>query len=262
MDKYIRSSDGVKIHYTITSTKPTAIVLVHGWLGNSNWRDQQQRYFEDKYTIVQVDLPGHGKSGKSRINWSSTQYAQDIKAVVDSLDSDKILLVGHSMSGAYVLEASLYIPRLKAIILVDTLKDMDRLMNYEQANERLFTHYREDFKLAVKHLLPPFLFAPSTPVEIRQQIQKEFLKNEPGFAISSIEPLYKMDVREIAKLVKVPVRAINSDFTPTNSDNNLKYFKDYKLSTIKGTGHYPMLERPGEFNRVLNEVLQKLSIGE
>jgi pimeloyl-ACP methyl ester carboxylesterase len=260
MDKYIRSSDGVNIHYEITSAKSTAIVFVHGWLGNANWWDEQRSDFEDRYTVALVDLPGHGKSDKSRINWSSTQYAQDIKAVVDNLESENTVLVGHSMSGAYALQASLYTPRVKAVIIVDTLKDMDRLMNYEQANELLFTQYRQDFKWAVENILPQLLFAPSTPEVVRQQIQAEFLKNDHGFAVRPIEPLYKMDVREVAKLVKVPVRAINSDLTPTNSENNRKYFEDYEFSSITKTGHYPMLERPKEFNRVLNEVLQTLSI--
>src|SRR4051794_32667704 len=124
MNKYVKSSDGINIHYQITETKPIAIIFVHGWLGNAKWWDRQRSYFEDKYTVVQIDLPGNGKSEASRINWSSTQYAADIKAVADNIAPQNIILVGHSMSGAYVLEASLIIPKVKAIILVDTLKNM------------------------------------------------------------------------------------------------------------------------------------------
>ena len=260
MNKYVKSSDGISIHYQITASKPIAIVFVHGWLGNAKWWDGQRSYFANKYTVVQMDLPGHGKSNALRKNWSSTQYAEDIRAVVDKIESQKIILVGHSMSGAYALESSLYIPKVKAIILVDTLKNMEQLMNYEQADELLFTPYRKDFKSAVESMLPPFLFAKSTPLILQQRLQSEFLRNDSGFAIKSIEPLYKMDIRNIAQLIKIPVRAINSDFTPTNCDNNLKYFRDYKYSSITGTGHYPMLERPNGFNMALDEVLQKLSI--
>ena len=162
------------------------------------------------------------------------------------------------MSGAYVLEASLNIPKVKAIILVDTLKDLDQLISFSEAEQLLFTHYRRDFKFAIENMLPQFLFAETTPVDIQKRLQSEFLKNDPELAVKIIEPLYKMDICEIAKLVKVPVRAINSDYTPTNPDNNRKYLRDYEFVTIHGTGHYPMLENPDAFNRALDEMLGEL----
>lgn len=260
MDNYVLSSDGSRIHYQYTLVKPTALVFVHGWLGNAKWWDEQRKHFENNYMVVQVDLPGHGASDSSRTVWSSAQYVADIKAVVESVGAEKIILVGHSMSGAYVLEASLLLPQVIAVILVDTLKNMDQLMTHEQAEALLFTHYRKDFTSAVEHILPEFLFTKTTPVSFRQQLIHEFLQNDPGFAVRSLEPLYKMDIRAIARLVRVPVRAINSDYTPTNAGNNRKYFGDYAYSEIAGTGHYPMLERPGDFNTILDEVLQSLSI--
>lgn len=79
-------------------------------------------FFEDRYHVVSMDLAGHGKSDTTRENWTSEGYADDIKAVADDIQSSEIILVGHSMSGAYVLEAALKIPATKAIVLVDTLK--------------------------------------------------------------------------------------------------------------------------------------------
>lgn len=43
------------------------------------------------------------------------------------------ILAGHSMSGAFVLEASLELPQVKAIILIDTLKDLNMIITYEQS---------------------------------------------------------------------------------------------------------------------------------
>lgn len=77
--------------------------------------------------MVQIDLGGHGKSDRSRTNWKSKQYADDIKSVVNQLSSTVIILVGHSMSGAYVLEASLELPSVKAVVLVDTLTGFETL---------------------------------------------------------------------------------------------------------------------------------------
>jgi sigma-B regulation protein RsbQ len=260
MKECIKAQDGFNIYYQISGTKPTAIVFVHGWLGNADWWTKQTDFFKEDYCVVQIDLSGHGQSEKGRTNWSSTQYANDIKYVTDEIESNNIILVGHSMSGPYVLEASLFIKRAKLIVLVDTLKNMDKLMDYEQANNLLFKSYQQDFAHAVKHLLPKFLFVDTTPVDIREQLQTEFLQNDADFAVKSIEPLYKMNIRAIAKQVQVPVRAINSDATPTDIDSVRKYISNFDYYLISGCGHYPMLEKPNEFNFALQKILQKQSL--
>ena len=255
MEKYSKSSDGEMIHYEISGTGSTAIIFVHGWLGNTEWWINQKIYFEDKYTIVSLDLAGHGKSGRSRQNWTSAQYADDIIAVAGQINTKDIVLVGHSMSGPYVLEASLSLPKVKSLILVDTLKDPDQLLSYSQADEYLLTPYRKDFKSAVENILPQYLFTKTTPVHIREQLQNEFLKYDGDMAAKLIKPLYTTDIREIARFVKVPVRSINSDATSTNSENIRKYIKDFDFVSIHGSGHYPMIEQPEEFNRALDELL-------
>lgn len=259
MEKYAISTDGVKIHFHETGKGNITLVFVHGWLGNGDWWSAQQTYFKDKYKIVQIDLGGHGKSGKSRTNWSSKQYADDINAVLQEIDSNEIILIGHSMSGAYVLEASIESQKIKSIVLVDTLKDLGQKFTYEQAEEYQFTHYRNNFELAVKNILPQYLFVEDTPDSVKEKLQNEFLQNKSDFAINALKPLYLMDINAIAKLVNIPVRAINSDASPTNSDNNRMYLKDYDCKIITKTGHYPMLEKPTEFNEILNRLIEELT---
>ncbi|KFF08713.1 alpha/beta fold hydrolase [Chryseobacterium luteum] len=258
MEKYAHSSDGQNIHYKESGQGNSSLLFVHGWLGNAEWWNGQQEYFREKYHIVQMDLAGHGKSDTSRKEWSSRLYTDDIKAVADQIDSQEIILIGHSMSGAYVLEASLKIPEVKALILVDTVKDLDETFTDEQAEQLLFVHYHNDFKNAVENILPQYLFAEKTPSDVRQTLQNEFLRNTSEKAVELLRPLYKTDFREAASNVQVPVRAINSDNSPTHIENNRKYLKDYDYVEIAGTGHYPMLENPEEFNRILNDILKEL----
>lgn len=258
MEKYAYSSDGQRIHYKESGHGNIALIFVHGWLGNAEWWNSQQEYFKNIYHIVQMDLSGHGKSDISRKEWTSELYADDIKAVADQISSPEIILVGHSMSGAYVLEASLKITKLKALILIDTVKDLDETFTDDQAEQFLFVHYRNDFKNAVENILPQYLFAKKTPPDVQQKIQDEFLQNTSEKAIDLLRPLYKKDFREAASTIKIPVRAINSDSSPTHIENNRKYIKDYDYVEISGTGHYPMLENPEEFNTMLELTIEKL----
>lgn len=257
MEKFAISSDGQKIHYKESGKGNTTLIFIHGWLGNTEWWEDQQKYFSNQYHIVQMDLAGHGKSDASRHEWTITRYADDIKAVADAVHSNEIILVGHSMSGAYVLEASLKIPQVKALILIDTLKNLDESYTEEQTEEVL-SQYRTDFKYTVENVLPQYLFAEHTPSDVKERLQHEFLQNDPELAINVLRPLYKADVNTIAKQVQVPVIAINSDASPTDAETNRKYLKNYDYVTIEGVGHYPMLEKPTEFNTILDNVIKKL----
>jgi pimeloyl-ACP methyl ester carboxylesterase len=258
MEKYATSFDGQKIHYRESGKGNISIIFVHGWLGNMDWWISQVDYLKNQFNVIQIDLAGHGKSDQSRQNWTSEQYADDIKAVADQIDSQEIILVGHSMSGAYVLEASLKIPAVKSLILVDTLKDLDQYFNEEMAEEFLFAHCRNDFKNAVENILPQHLFVESTPAAVKERLQNEFLQNTAEMAIDRLKPLYKKDFRDTASQIQIPVRAINSDASPTNKEANRKYFKDFDYINMTGVGHYPMLEKPEEFNVILEDVIKQL----
>lgn len=255
MDRYIDTSDQTQIHYEISGQGDTALFFAHGWLGSARWWDAQRDHFSSKYLVVQVDMAGHGKSTKTRTHWSAQRYAQDLSAVADQIDAKEIVLIGHSMSGAYAIEAFPLISKIIKIVLVDTLKDLGQLVSPEQTN-RMFAMYRKDFKNTVQTVLPQYLFTDSTPTHVRERILSEFLASDPSLAVAALEPLYKMNVQESAKRVTVPVRAINSLHTPTHLENNRSYFKDYDFVSIAGTSHYPMLEKADEFNRALERILE------
>lgn len=259
MENFVVSNDGVNIHYSVSGNGRLALVFIHGWLGNEHWWDEQKKYFSKQYTVVCLELAGHGKSGKNRVDWTSSRYAEDILAVLDIVDADGFILIGHSMSGAYALEAASYSNKTSAVVLVDTLKNMDQLLDLDQAEKVLLVNYREDFKNAVENMLPKFLFSSSTPPVIQERLQKEFLQNDSELAIRVIEPLYKMDIKNIARRVRIPVRSINCSYSPTNRESNEKYFQDYNFMEIDNSGHYPMLERPDIFNSILERILQSLT---
>ena len=57
----------------------------------------------------------------------------------------------------------------------------------------------------------------------------------------------------------VPIRAINGDLWPTAIDANRLLAPGFDAVIMKGAGHYPMLERPEEFNRILTDVVNALA---
>ena len=173
----------MKIHYEISGKGPIALLFIHGWMGNCRWWDAQRDYFQDRYTFLQMDLPGHGKSDFLQDGYSSSKYADAIASVASNIKDKNVVLVGHSMSGAYVLEAFAKIPKVKSIVIVDTLKDFGQLPTLEQAEAMMFTPYRSDFENTVRHMLPKFLFGPETPDHVKDRLIQEFLNTTSDHAI-------------------------------------------------------------------------------
>ena len=54
---------------------------------------------------------------------------------------------------------------------------------------------------------------------------------------------------------------VNSDVRPVKLDSLNKYCRyGCEVVTVHGTGHYPMIEKPGDFNSALEKVLAKISL--
>lgn len=248
-----QSKDGTEIYFEVNGTGDTALLFVHGWLGNTTWWNSQRDHFSKNYQVATMDLAGHGQSGKTRTEYTTEGYADDIVAVASQLKAKKIVLIGHSMSGVYATEASLSIQNLDRLILIDTMKNLDFFFPADQT-EAFLKLYRDDFKNVVETMLPAYLFGVKTPDAIRARLQKEFL-DQAVFAEPAIRPLYFTDSRPAAKQITVPVRAIMADMMPTALEINRKYFRNYDYITMAGFGHYPMLENSDEFNQKLEQVL-------
>ena len=255
----VPSSDGVRISCERTGTSPTALVFVHGWLGSGRWWDTQRDAFSRSFTVIQLDLAGHGVSGRERTKHSADAYVDDIVSVANALDVEQVVLVGHSMSGVYVTLAAARLPRVVAVVLVDIPHNVEQVMPRAQVDEMLAL-YRRDFRTAVEQVAPRYLFAPSTPPEVVATLQHEFLQRTGSDAAMLLEPLYGVDACRAAEQLKIPVRAINSDLQPTDVEANRRHFRDYAMREISGVGHYPMLEAPERFNTALSETLKDLGV--
>lgn len=86
------------LRYRITGSGP-AVVLLHGYLENLTIWDELTVELETDYTILTVDLPGHGKSICKEEVIGMDFMADCVSAVMRSVSINKVHLIGHSMGG-------------------------------------------------------------------------------------------------------------------------------------------------------------------
>jgi pimeloyl-ACP methyl ester carboxylesterase len=73
------------------------LVFVHGWSCDRSYWKGQLEPFSQHYKVVAIDLAGHGASGKERKNYTIESFGADVAAVVNKLNLQHIILIGHSM---------------------------------------------------------------------------------------------------------------------------------------------------------------------
>ena len=99
---YITTKDGTQIYYKDWGTGP-AITFSHGWPLNADMWDGQMLFLEQNgFRCIAHDRRGHGRSSQPPTGNDMDGYADDLAAVIETLDLKDVTVVGHSTGGGEV----------------------------------------------------------------------------------------------------------------------------------------------------------------
>ncbi len=266
--RYATSSDGEQIRYAVYGEGDRALLFVHGWSCDSRYWREQVPHFAEEYCVMTMDLAGHGSSGQQRKVYSLDGFAQDVKAVIEAVGPKQVILIGHSFGGEIAASAARLEPqKVIGIIGADTLHNLDETFSKEEGYKLIgLDGIKKDFKPAVREFVKQMMGKDIRP-ELSNWIINDMSSAPPGAATSALEEyvgaIADKKTIPIFREVKVPVICINADLWPTNIEANRRYMKSFDVKIMKGAGHFLMLERPEEFNRLLDssikEILRNLS---
>jgi non-heme chloroperoxidase len=98
----ITSRDGTQIYYKDWGRGPV-VTFSHGWPLNADaWDGQMHFLAQQGFRVIAHDRRGHGRSEQASSNNDMNGYADDLAAVIDTLDLKSITMVGHSTGGGEV----------------------------------------------------------------------------------------------------------------------------------------------------------------
>ena len=136
------------LHHEISGNGKKPLVLLHGFMENiSIWSDLEKHLSKD-FTLLKIDLPGHGKSDILAEVHTMEMMAEEVKKVLDHQNLKNIHLLGHSMGGYVSLAfAEQYSDYLKSLTLFfstyfpdDAEKKEQRKKSYRIIKDA-FAHY-------------------------------------------------------------------------------------------------------------------------
>lgn len=99
----ITAKDGTQIYYKDWGRGPV-VTFSHGWPLNADAWDAQMLFLaQNGFRVIAHDRRGHGRSEQASSNNDMNGYADDLAAVIETLDLKNITLVGHSTGGGEVV---------------------------------------------------------------------------------------------------------------------------------------------------------------
>ena len=224
---------------------------MHGNGGNlTQWRAQLD-HLRPSRRAVAFDLRGMGQSAPAADgDYSLEAMASDVEAVADALHLRRFVIVGHSYGGAVVMAyAAKYPHRVAGVVLADSAGNVR--ISPEQA-QKFLDALRKNKDAVVAAWFAPIL-KPSGDA-----VRKAVLESEHNTSVeviaSALAGLPKVDLTPLVAAYHGPRLAIAAADIEGPSSFHMQ-FTDVPVKKIHGAGHWLMMDKPDEFNAILDEFL-------
>lgn len=253
----VKSIDGTDIVYTATGIGEPTLVFVHGWSCDKSYWSGQVEQLSKKYRVVTIDLAGHGESGTERKDYTMQLFGEDVAVVVNELKLTEVVLVGHSMGGSVIIEAAKILgKKVVGLIGVDTFQSFTDDWTAEQ-KEKFLEPFGKDFKSTAFEFVKQ-MFPKGAHESLLKKVADDMSSAPPAIAISAMRNLFFYNPLPTLAQISLPIISINCDMYPLSLEENKKHVKYFSFKMMKGVGHFLMLERPTEFNKLLVETIQEI----
>jgi pimeloyl-ACP methyl ester carboxylesterase len=239
MKKRINDVDVNYVNYGKKDAEST-LVYLHGWGQNIAMMKPIADPFDEEFNIVIIDLPGFGESSEPTHVWTLDEYVDCVKEILDSLEIDNPILLGHSFGGKIsLMYASKY--QVKKLVLFgspfkkEIKKDSLKLKILKSLKKVPGINKLEGF--AKKHI-------GSTDYKNASEIMRKIMVEHVN-----------LDITEEVKKIKCPTLIVwgtLDDAVPIERAHELEeLIEDAGLVVYDGCTHYAYLERLNQTVNVL-----------
>jgi pimeloyl-ACP methyl ester carboxylesterase len=253
------------------------LVFVHGLSGSwPNWLEQLPA-FAAEHRVIALDLPGFGHSPMPTERISISGYARLLDRLLDTLEIDAAAVVGNSMGGFVGAELAISFPqRVERLVLVSAAgistydhRGAVRTVPVLRRAERMLTAYtawmasKSDTVARRPRLRDATLNVVARhPSRLPAPLAAELLRGsgKPGF-IQALEANLDYDFRERLPEIACPTLIVWGEDDRVITARDAAVFEELipnsRVVMYADTGHVAMLERPTEFNALLEEFLSE-----
>ncbi len=248
--------DGMTIHYEESGPADgIPVLLMHGWGCDHTTVRSIAAPLGQAMRVVNVDLPGHGKSSEPPAVWGVEDFTALMEKMANALVMEKPVLIGHSFGG-------------RVAILMSSRNDVRKVVLVDAAGikpKRSFDYYRKvyTFKAVKNGLL--LLFGKEKGGKMVDKWRGK--KGSPDYRNSSpmmravMSKCVNEDLKHVMPGIKASTLLVwgeDDTATPLSDAKTMeRLIPDAGLVAFPNCGHYSFLDNPFGFKAVLKEFLKK-----
>jgi 3-oxoadipate enol-lactonase len=258
----IETINGIAVHFDVHGSGDP-VLFIHG-LGSSarDWR-LQVAHFSSCYTVITYDLRGHGASEITSPPYSMRLFASDAKALLDHLGIESVCVVGISLGGMIAFQLAVDEPAaVDGLVIVNAVPEFKpRSIGQRIHAVQRFVIVRVLGMRSMARVLAPRLFPGPSHARLRQQFIERWSANDRRAYLASMQAIVGWGVAERIAEITAPTLfvAAEHDYTPVALKSSYaEKMPNARLEVIANSRHATPIERPDEFNRLVDEFLRSL----
>uniref|UniRef100_A0A2N9FE44 AB hydrolase-1 domain-containing protein n=1 Tax=Fagus sylvatica TaxID=28930 RepID=A0A2N9FE44_FAGSY len=195
------------------------IILAHGFGTDQSVWKHLVPHLTENYRVILYDNMGAGTTNPEYFDFERYStlegHAYDLLAILEELQVDSCIFVGHSVSAMIGAIASITRPDLfSKLVMISAspryLNDVDYYGGFEQEElDQLFEAMRSNYKAWCSGFAPLAVGGDMESVAV-QEFSRTLFNMRPDIALNVAQIIFQSDMRQILKLVTVPCHIIQS----------------------------------------------------
>lgn len=247
--------DGLDTYYTDEGAGDP-VVLLHGWGASSQSFAPLSETLAKSFRVVSMDLPGFGWSQPPPAAWGSTDYASHVGRLLSEMEIRSAAVLGHSFGGRIAICLAGGQPgRVARLVLVASAG----------IRPRRGAGFRA--RVAATKLVKWFFSLPGWGEVGRRIIARRLERTgsrdyrAAGRMRPTLVKLVNEDLTGVLPTIQVPTLILwgSRDQEVPRSAMEIMHAKiaRSRLVVLEAAGHFPFLDAPEEFDRMLTAFLQE-----
>ena len=242
------------------------LLLLHAFPLNGKMFEPQMEAFSGGRRVISPDLPGFGRSPRTPAQPDVGYYANCVRALLDRIGLERVVLGGVSMGGYIAFECMRSFPeRVSGLVLANTRPDPDTEEARETRKEMALRVTEEGIGVLVD-LQMERLLSPHTRADnegLVEKVRSIILENTPDGAVAALGAMRERpDSTATLGKIGVPTLVVGGEDDSISSPEVMGEMAakvpDAHHVTLPRAGHLSNLEDPDGFNQALGEFLESV----
>ncbi|PLT28374.1 alpha/beta fold hydrolase [Peribacillus deserti] len=241
----------------IKEGKGDVLIFLHGFCGSAHYWDELIPLLSDDFTVICVNLRGHGGNQAEDTAFEITDMARDLYHFISENSLDQVYMFGHSLSGYISLAfAELFPSKLKGFGLIHSTAYPDTDEAKEARIENINLIDERGLEAFVDRLIPN-LFSKDSLAQLKDKVSKV---KEIGYATdvngakgALMAMRNRPDRNYVLRETSRPVLLVAGEKDKVAPPEKVFSVEDSHIKTelLPKAGHMGMLETPEELARII-----------